>query len=254
MPRVSRLPSTTGIFHVMQRGANRQDLFFDDEDRHQYLRLLQYALEEGTFTLHAFCLMSDHVHLLISESEGSCISSFMHGIDTRYARYYNTKYERIGPVFNDRFLSKPVEDTAYYLCVLRYIAYNPVKAGLCREAFRYPWGSLYAFGTPKELTDSARVCSISQMNQTDLIRCLNHTNGQDGLVLENEERQPLISDARALNVYRTVSETENPADFALFSKEKKGCILRKMTEARCSLRQIARLLGISRKQIAKFLE
>lgn len=257
MPRISRLPSATGIFHVMQRGVNCQDLFFDDEDRHKYCRLLQYALEEGTFILHAYCLMSDHVHLLISESAGCYVSSFMHGIGTCYAKYYNAKYERTGPVFNDRFLSKPVEDTAYYLCVLRYIAWNPVKAGLCREASLYPWGSLHYFGKPHELTDSARVCSISQMEKTSLIRYLNSTDEQDESVLKmnpkNEERLPAISDARALIVYRTISETESPADFVLLSKDKKADILKKMAEAHCSLRQISRLLGISRRQISNIM-
>ena len=249
-----RQPSPTGIFHVTQRGVNCQDLFFDDADRRKYCKLLFRLLSEMSFTLHAYCLMSDHVHLLLSENADQSVSAFMQRINIRYARYYNEKYGRIGPVFNERFCSKAVGNEAYYRYVMHYICQNPVKAGICKMASDYPWSSLQYLGSPGTMIDSSEVRRNSQMELHALYCYLNEERDlpQD-VPFESEMPARLLTDEHAIAIFRRVTGLESPTDFAHISREKRILVLRSMIESHCSLRQIARVVGISRTQIAQLL-
>ena len=109
MPRQARKESGTGIYHVMLRGINRQDIFEEQE---------------------AYCLMSNHVHLLLRERTESISISLKH-LTVSYAAYYNKCYQRVGHLFQDRFKSEPVNDIEYFVTLLRYVHQNPVKAGIC---------------------------------------------------------------------------------------------------------------------------
>jgi putative transposase len=127
MPRGPREKSGSGIYHVIVRGINRQDIFHDEEDYTHYLEAMSRAKSIGKFEIYGYCLMSNHVHLLLHEKEET-ISSVMKRIGVSYAWWYNKKYDRAGHVFQDRYKSETVENDEYLLNVLRYIYKNPVKA------------------------------------------------------------------------------------------------------------------------------
>ncbi len=138
MPRQARKESGTGIYHVMLRGINRQDIFEDAEDYMRMLRCMQQMLEQyddqgnrlpPLCTFYAYCLMSNHVHLLLRVNQEDIGSTIKH-LTVMYAMYYNQKYSRSGHVFQDRFKSEPVNDMAYFVTLLRYIHQNPTKAGM----------------------------------------------------------------------------------------------------------------------------
>ena len=122
MPRQERLQSATGIYHVMLRGINKQDIFEDDEDYIQFLKILNGLVDRhdddghilpAHCTFYAYCLMTNHVHLLIRERD-ELISESIKRIGVAYARYYNHKYERNGHLFQDRFRSEPVNSIEYF--------------------------------------------------------------------------------------------------------------------------------------------
>ncbi len=144
MPREARQRSRTGIYHVMSRGISQANIFLDDDDRIRYLNLLRRLQKEYGLMVHAYCLMSNHVHLLVSEGEEP-IGESMRRIGVAYAAWFNGKHGRVGYVFQGRFHSEVVEDDGYFLTVLRYILQNPVKAGLCQEIHGYPWSSHYEY-------------------------------------------------------------------------------------------------------------
>ncbi|MBQ5759363.1 MAG: transposase, partial [Schwartzia sp.] len=125
MPRQPRTPGE--FFHVVVRGIGRQILFENDDDRRKYLALLEKYQEENDITLMAYCLMDNHVHLLIRDNNGS-LSLFMKQMGVSYALYYNRKYERVGHLFQDRYKSEVVDREEYLLTAYRYILNNPVKA------------------------------------------------------------------------------------------------------------------------------
>lgn len=140
MPRRARIAANSGIYHVMSRGVGKQIIFEDDADRKQYLYYLyKYVASHKEIKLIAWCLMNNHVHLLLS-GEIEVLSNVMRRLNTAYAKSFNTRYERTGALFQGRFKSEPVETEDYLLTVVRYIHQNPVKAGLTSNC-SYPWSS-----------------------------------------------------------------------------------------------------------------
>ena len=153
MPRAARTRSSTGIYHIMLRGVNRQRIFEDREDALRFLSTLDRFKKEQRVALYAWCLMGNHVHLLLGFGEASP-ELLMKKISCSYVYYFNHKYERIGPLFQDRFRSENVMNEAYLAAVMRYIHKNPEKAGISSmESYR--WSSYREYlGTPR-YTDTA---------------------------------------------------------------------------------------------------
>lgn len=149
MPRRARERSESGIYHVMVRGINRQDIFKDDSDRKKYLYTLRKIKKESPFDLYAYCLMPNHVHLVIREDSQS-VSDIMKRVGSRYVIWYNGKYERVGHLFQDRFKSEKVESDDYLLTVVRYVHQNPVKAKMVGKAGDYRWSSYGAYLSDKK--------------------------------------------------------------------------------------------------------
>lgn len=149
MPRIARKIALSGIYHIMLRGINRQDIFTDDTDRLRFLQFLENLQhdydDQGRIvgqncTIYAYCLMSNHVHLLYRQGTEE-VDQSMKRLEVSYAQYFNKKYGRTGHFFQDRFKSEPCEDFSYFLTLLRYIHQNPIKAGIAHYAEEYPWSS-----------------------------------------------------------------------------------------------------------------
>lgn len=141
MARVAREKSNTGIYHIMLRGINRQNIFEDEEDREQFITLINRF--KG-YEVYAYCLMNNHVHILIKEVEDE-IATIMRRICASYVFRYNKKYERCGHLFQERFKSEIVETDEYFLTVLRYIHRNPINAGITKEVHDYRWSSYFEY-------------------------------------------------------------------------------------------------------------
>lgn len=126
MPRQARKKSESGIYHIMLRGINKQQIFEDDEDCQKYLQILKECKAVSEFKLFAYCLMGNHIHLLIQLGKEP-IDLIFKRIGSRYVYWYNLKYRRTGHLFQDRYKSEPVEADSYFLTVVRYIHQNPPK-------------------------------------------------------------------------------------------------------------------------------
>lgn len=148
MPRYQRKISPSRIYHIMIRGNEKKDLFIDDEDRERFIDTLRNKKNENEFELYAYCLMGNHVHLLINEKDNS-IARIMKCINVSYAMYFNKKYSRIGHLFQDRFRSEVIDDEKYLLAVVRYIHNNPVKAKLVEDVGQYKWSSYLEYISDK---------------------------------------------------------------------------------------------------------
>lgn len=137
MPRKARLYSDTGFYHVMLRGIDRAALFHSDEDRIFFIKLLERYCCDG-FKIHCYCLMDNHVHLIV---QSDLLSEYMHRLAVSYATFFNSKYNRTGHLFQNRFRSEVLETEGSVLRCSRYILQNPVKAGLATSVFTYRWSS-----------------------------------------------------------------------------------------------------------------
>ena len=135
--------------HVMQRGNNRQATFYTDEDRRFYLDCLDDAARKYGCLVHAYVLMTNHVHLLATPQEPLALSRTMQHLGRRYVRYVNDRYGRSGTLWEDRFKASLVDTELYFLRCCRYIELNPVRAKIVVRPEDYLWSShrYHAFGT-----------------------------------------------------------------------------------------------------------
>lgn len=140
MPRVQRLRGEFCTYHVVQRGNEKKNIFRNDEDKLRFLETISKARAKYDFLVYAYCLMDNHVHLLIHD-KGDDISKLMKSINVSYVAYFNRVYERSGHLFQDRFRSELVKNDRYLLEVSRYIHNNPVKAKLVEKPSEFKWSS-----------------------------------------------------------------------------------------------------------------
>ena len=139
MPREMRTFSSSKTYHNILKGIDDQTIFYDEQDRRIFLKQLLETKKEYGFTVHAYCLMGNHVHIVM-RCDNPILSKAMQSLQIRYVRYFNKKYMRIGTLFRDRFRSKKVEDLEYFLEVCRYVHRNPEKAGI-ELTQNYKWSS-----------------------------------------------------------------------------------------------------------------
>lgn len=152
MPRHARL-SIPGIpLHIRQRGIDRAACFFRDADYDRYTSLLSELVDKSACQLHAYVLMPNHVHLLLTGHESGAASIFMKALGQRYSQYFNRTRGRSGPMWEGRFRSSPVESERYLITLYRYVEMNPVRAGLVRLPHEYRWSSFHhnALGVPMD--------------------------------------------------------------------------------------------------------
>ena len=149
MTHKARQLGESGFYHVVTKGDGGQIIFENDRDRTMYLELLESCVGEYSVNLHAYCLMSNHVHLLLEDDcEKHHLSPFMKRLDETYAMYFANASGRVGHVFKGRFWSEPINTDEYLISAIRYIHANPEPAKISR-AEDYPWSSYQAYcGAP----------------------------------------------------------------------------------------------------------
>ena len=246
MPRTQRQKSASGIYHVMIRGINRQRIFEDDEDNLKILECLQKYKAGGEFKLYAYCLMGNHLHLLINEKDDN-LSQILKQVGTRFVYWYNWKYQRSGHLFQDRFKSEPVENDPYFLSVLRYIHLNPVNAKLCSDPSDYRYSSYRAYlrGTDGFVDTSFALVMI---DRDEFIRYHHEENDDKCLEYESSKR---ISDNEAQDMIKNVTGYKDPGVIQALALLERNDALRRLKAERLSIRQISRLTGVSKKIVER---
>jgi len=141
MPRPPRVVLPGHTLHLIQRGNDRQRCFVDDEDRTSYLATLLRVSERAHCDVHAYVLMPNHVHLLVTAREASAPAMMMHALGTRYVRQFNARHERTGTLWEGRYRSSLIDSERYFLRCSRYIETNPVRAGMVSSPEEYRWSS-----------------------------------------------------------------------------------------------------------------
>lgn len=172
MPRQAREKGEFSTYHVIQRGNERKNIFLSDDDKLRFLETLARMKAKYNFILEAYCLMDNHVHMLINDN-GNDISQILKSINISYVYYFNRIYRRTGHLFQDRFKSELISDDKYLLNVSKYIHNNPVKAGLVKKAEDYLWSSYVIYLGKKDnykLIDSSRILGSLSKTQHFAIR------------------------------------------------------------------------------------
>ena len=141
MPRRPRIHLDGVPLHIVQRGHNRQPCFFGEEDYQAYLYWLGEALKKEQCALHAYALMTNHVHLLVTPDRTESIPRLIIALGRRYVQYINTTYRRTGTLWDSRYKSSLIQAETYLLSCQRYIELNPVRAAMVDDPAHYRWTS-----------------------------------------------------------------------------------------------------------------
>ena len=257
MPRSIRKISFTKTYHIMLRGINKEDIFLDAYDNMKFLEIIKLTKEKYKFELYGYCLMKNHIHLIINHKEFSLI---MQSIAIRYATYFNKKYERVGHLFQNRFKSKAIENKAYLKNVLRYVHQNPVKAGIC-GIDQYKWSSYneYFNKTEEILIDKELALSLFEDNNSTIQSFKefmeynsNRNYWRDELEFEFVDKIP---DEKLEGIIKEVLEIEDLKEILKYTKVERNEAIIKISEINdVSYNQIARVIGISSKTIQRILK
>ena len=244
MARTARQKSESGFYHVMIRGIGKQILFEDNEDFNRFLITVKRYLREHEVQIHAYCMMENHVHMLIRDPQKE-LAVFMKKLEGNYAFYFNHKYERIGTLFQERYKSEPIDNDEYFAVVLRYILQNPLKAGICAVE-TYPWSSYSEIVKRREIiqTDFAEDFFGGKESLLEYILREN-----DDICMEPSPAP--INDSRAKQIIHNRLHIESGTQLQSYEKNERDKALRILKENGLSIRQIERLTGINRGIVLK---
>ncbi|MDR0356810.1 MAG: transposase [Clostridiales Family XIII bacterium] len=244
MPRVARAKSESGIYHAMLRGIDRTQLFYDDSDRIAFLSRLQRCKNECGFQLYAYCLMDNHVHLLIN-ADTCGLSLVIKKIALSYSHWFNNKYDRCGYLFQGRYKSEPIDNDSYFLSVLKYIHNNPVNIG--EPANAWTGYDEYIGAAQSSLVDTEFALSLFSTEPAEAISkfviFMNESKNKG--IGDNKERRK-IRDLEAAEIIKRIANVKNCLDLIGIEREKRNQIIASLKEEELTIRQISRLTGINR--------
>ena len=237
MARTPRKRSESDIDHIIIRGVGQQILFEDDEDRGFFMGLLGDAIAGKEIQVLAWCLMANHVHMLIA-APIEAVSVLMKTIESRYANHFNSRHERVGTLFQGRFTSIPIEGDEQLLSTVSYIHHNPAKAGYGLDV---KWSSYRDYiGTGECLVTSTEFVLEVFGSVDEFVRfhALQQEDDQAGIPRSR------IPESQALEVAKTVLGRLSPYDVKAQGKEQRNACIVALYNAGLSARQISRITSI----------
>ena len=240
----------------MMRGINHQDIFEERADYWKFIKLMRMQTfpedKQGHplpahCIIYAYCLMSNHVHLLVREQEEGLVAPIK-SIAISYAQYFNYKYEHTGQLFQDRFKSEPVNDMAYFVTLLRYIHQNPVAAGITSTVNDYTWSSWCEY-------DDNKICAVpvcttqhvlGRVTKSELTALVNELLPKALNILDfNNETTQRINDDKVRQFLTELLDGAGVSTLQHFEKDKRNAIICQLKAFGASIRQISRLTGVS---------
>ena len=239
MPTLPRKISSLGIYHVIYRGVNKQRIFEDAEDYDKFLSVLRKFQAKCGYTVLAYCLMSNHIHLIIKKGEMSLGKIFQH-IAPSFVYWYNKKYERVGSLFQPRFRSTPINSESHLLIAIRYVHQNPVKAAICKRPGQYEYSS-YTNYFNNDLINDTIVRSMVSCDDFFRFNC----EKNDDQCMDIDDEKPRMNDSRAAKIMHKLSGCRNVTEFQALVAKVRDEMLCKMRTAGISLSQTSRITGIS---------
>ena len=237
--RTARKLSNSGYMHLISRGIGHQIIFEDSDDYQFFLHQLARISTEECISVLAYCLMANHIHLLVYDKNGNT-PSLMRRLGTTYAIYFNNKYERAGHVFQNRFMNQNIETETQLLVVFRYILNNPVKAGIC-PASHYEWSSFHAYMDPGSFVDSSLLERL--IGDVPAFHAFMDKQEADA---EPEIENPRHNDEWARQKLTESLSIQNGAELQQMCRADRDKALRVLKRNGLTIRQIERLTGISR--------
>ena len=243
MARKPRIEYEGAFYHVITRGNQRQRVFKDDNDFQKYINLLAFYKERYKYSLYAYVLMSNHVHLLI-ETRTIPLSKILQGINQSYTMYFNRKYKTVGHLFQGRYKAILCDKDAYLLSLIKYIHLNPVRAKIAKAAGEYRWSSHQSYDKQKnnDIVDTDQVLRMFSEDKSQA-RKLYRAYIDDGIEVKKEDIYKTVSQ-RILGEEKFVDKVMEKIDERFENKRKHHeYSLKKIVET------IGKMRGITLKQL-----
>lgn len=242
MSRKKRKYVDSEIYHIIIRGNNKQNIFYDDNDKIFLIKRIEKYSKQLDIKIFAYCLMENHVHIMIGNANKN-MSKFMLKLNTSYSRTFNRKYDRVGHLFQGRYLSNPIENDSEFKTVIRYIFQNPIKVGF-DNFFKYKWNSVSLMNENNNQTfiDKEYIYSIFD-NQNNFYNFIIQKNND---VCMDYENKYFLSDKSCYNLIRKIIEEENPLNIIRKNVEEQKKYIKKIKKLGIPINQISRITGISR--------
>ena len=251
MPRISRENSKTitQTYHLIIRGINKQDIFFDDYDKKKFLKEIERTKEKYQYEIYAYVLMNNHVHITIFDKNDNK-SNVVHSICTSYAEYFNKKYERKGHLFQNRFKSLCVDTDRYLLNLVRYIHQNHEKDGICKME-TYKWSSYKEYLGSKGITDTNFILEMLSSDREEAIKkFIIYSKKIDREFSDGELEGKKLTDEEAIENIKRITKLENLQAVQLLDRKLQEQYILKISNINgISVEQIARILGINKRKI-----
>ncbi len=256
MPRVPRQRSNSGIYHIMLRGANRQEIFHDTQDNARFLETLKKYKIESEIKVYGWCLMGNHVHLLLQEGKED-LAVTMKRIGVSYVSFYNLKYKTTGHLFQDRYRSENIENDGQLLAVVRYIHQNPIKAGIVNKPEDWKWSSCQGYynqsAYPSFLLDGDFILNIFSKDNKAAVEEFSKFNelvNEDTCLDEKIELK--MTDEEAHEKINKALAGLNVANIKSLPKQQRDEIIREIKNIDgLTQRQISRITGVSLSLISR---
>ena len=239
MSRLSRTISESGVYHILFRGVNQQNIFEEASDFEKLKETIGAVKKDLGFEIYAYCFMNNHVHIVLKEKNIGDISLIMKRILTKYARWYNIKYGRSGALIANRYKSVPVEIDEYFMHLIRYVHQNPIKAGITDKIENYPYSSYVEYINKTELTDINFLFQKISLNE--FIDYHQEVEIMKFRVTDSKRK----TDEDVLMFLKKYYNIENPKSISKFSKLERNKILVELKKE-FPVRHLQRITGISR--------
>ena len=244
MPRYARRKLNGEYYHIVVQGLKKEFIFYNKEDKQKYLDIIKNKLQKSDEKIRiiAYCIMGNHAHILIRTEKTTNMSDFMQRINTIYAMYYNSKNDRVGYVFKNRFYSEPIKNESHLKNCIVYIHKNPVKAAMVADYRDYSYSSVNEYFNERTI--------ISDKELENIFGVSNGKAFKDIIVLLHDRYEEYE--------FLDVDKNENLEQFINLSKiigrTNEQIILDLSKIYKLSQRKIAELLKIKRNQVIKILK
>ena len=241
MPRKSRIFSSSKIYHIVLKGIDDTNLFYSDQDKSKFIEKIKLTKKEYPFKLISYCLMSNHIHLVIRVND-ELLSDSMKSLSIRYVKYFNKIYHRKGTLFQNRFFSRNVENQDYFLRVCRYVHRNPEKAGIART-YAYKWSSYNEYVYKEKVIDREILMHYLDNDINNFITYTNECdNIEEELYMADFEMIENLSDEEVISIILKKYNIGDVSEIVSFFK---------IAENKQKLMELKDKPGISKSQISR---
>ena len=246
--------SSTDMYHIILRGNDKNDIFYDNQDRKMFFKVMKITKEKFKYNIYSYCLMNNHIHMVIKIKD-EFLSKALQSLEIRYSAYFNKKTNRTGHLFQNRFFSKKIEDLNYFLTVCKYIHRNPEKANI-EKTQDYQWSSFNEYIGKEKYIDKNILMYYFDNNIENFKKYTLQNDDKEQLYnLSEFEMKNKLSEDELIEIIKKKFDLKNASDVSIISEEERERILFSLKELKelksTSIAQISRVTKVTEYFIKK---